>query len=74
LAGTSVSLDDIPDGPAQRALVRISRMALSEDDKSRRAIRDALQSAGRGQLPTEPVELLGFVRAHLAPRLSDAVE
>jgi hypothetical protein len=57
-------------GPAQRALVRCLRMVVTEDERWRQAVRDALATAGRNALPEQPSEMLAFVRTHLAPRLA----
>ncbi len=40
---------------------------------ARAAIDDALHAAGGAELPAAPLELLEFVRAHLAPRVTEEV-
>jgi hypothetical protein len=60
-------------GPAQRAFVRVLRMALPEDERLRRALRDALDSAGLTDLPSEPGELLRLAEEHLVPRLEGEI-
>jgi hypothetical protein len=69
-----VSLDNVPEhSAAGLALARMLRLALPDEERCRRALRGALQSANRAELPTDGDELLGLVRAHLAPQLSGDV-
>ncbi len=69
-----MNLDDASlNGPAQRAFVRVLRIALPEDERCRQTLRDALESAGIADLPTDPEELLRFVQEHVAPRLHGVV-
>jgi hypothetical protein len=48
-------------------------MAVPEEDRFRRTLRDALDAAGRTDLPSEPEELLRFVEGHLASRLEGEI-
>ncbi len=66
-----MNLDHIPPGNAAgQALSRILRLALPDEEACQRALRDALRSANKVELPSDGEELLTLVRAHLAPQLS----
>ncbi len=56
-------------GGGQRALLRLLRVVLRDEEKCREAIHDALAEARRAELPEDPHELLLLVRTYLAPRL-----
>lgn len=57
----------------QQVLVRILRMALSEDERCASVILAALQSADKEALLTEPRELPDFLRAHLTEPLTKEI-
>src|SRR6202044_1478383 len=66
----AVNIDDAEiKGPAQRALVRVLRMAVPDASRLNRVFGDALVSAKRAELPDQSDDLLRFVRTHIAPQL-----
>jgi hypothetical protein len=68
-------MDDVSTADAQTVhsgevmLTRLLALALPNDEKRSRAIREALRISKRSELPNDATELLQFVRAHLAPQL-----
>ena len=69
-----MSLDNLPpNNLAGQALERVLRLALPDEGACKRVLQEALRSANRAELPTDGEELLGLVRAHLAPQLSKDV-
>jgi hypothetical protein len=61
-------------GQAQRALVRVLRMAVPDASRFDRVFAEALRSAKRTDLPERPDELLRFVRTHVTPQLLKLVQ
>lgn len=70
---TPLNFDDFTVSDAQQTLVRLLRRVLSEDEKSASILLDALQAADKEALPSEPEELLDFVRSYMTDPLTKVV-
>jgi CheY-like chemotaxis protein len=60
-------------GPAQRALLRVLRIAVPDEGQLRRVLTTALLAGRRNELPCDADELLRFVRTYLTPPLARVV-